>query len=341
MTASAAGTKAAPRVSLILLARNQERFVGEAVASAFAQDYPNLEIVLSDHDSSDRTFAIMAEAAAAYRGPHDIILHRSTSPLGVLGHALEAVERTRGALIVAAAGDDVSRPRRVSRLVACWRETGAALISSAAETIDEDGRRTAEGTRRGDTFPEVKGHRDRAADYFPGRDIPPLHGAAAAYDRGALAAIVPPPFPVMAEDFFLTMMLTLRGARFAYLDEPLLLWRRHRTALSRPAALLPTLVEQERGIAAYSQARARIFRHVEAAAATGAGFRAGWGTPAPIDLDRLRADAAFHEALGDWHALGFAARLTAIARARSRAQRRSLLPRLFGLRCLAALKRLR
>jgi hypothetical protein len=145
----------------------------------------------------------------------------------------------------------------------------------------------------------------------------------------------------MVEDFFLTMMLTLRGARIFHVDEPLLLWRRHQAALSRPAALLPTLAEQERGIAAHSRERARILRHVDAAATTGAGFRIAWGEPAPVDLARLRRDAAFHEALAGWDALGFGARLAAIARARSRAQRRSLLPRLFGMRALAALKRLR
>ena len=48
---------APPRASLVLLAHDQERFVGEAVESALAQDYPNLQIVLSDHASSDRTCA--------------------------------------------------------------------------------------------------------------------------------------------------------------------------------------------------------------------------------------------------------------------------------------------
>lgn len=331
----------APRASLVLIACNQERFIGAAVAGAFSQDYPNLQIVLSDHDSTDRTFALMAEAAAAYRGPHDILLNRSTSPLGILGHALEAAERSDGSLIVAAAGDDVSRPQRVSRLVARWRETGAAVLFSASETIDEAGRRTGEGPGRGGTFPAMKGHRDRAADYFPGRDVPALHGAAAAYDRRALHAVAPPPFPVTFEDFFLSMMLALRSARFDYVDEPLICWRRHDAALSRPPALLPTLADQERGIAAHSRARARILRHVAAAATNGTGYRAAWGTQAAVDLARLRTDAAFHETLAGWYVLGPVARLAAIARARSGPQRRSLLPRLFGMRGLAALKRLR
>ncbi|MBV9931620.1 MAG: glycosyltransferase family 2 protein [Alphaproteobacteria bacterium] len=330
-----------PRVTFLLLARDQERFVGEAVAGALAQDYPNLEILLSDHESRDRTFAIMAEAASAYRGPHRIVLHRSTSPLGVLGHAFDALGRATGALIVAAAGDDVSRPERVSRLAARWRETGAAVLWSASERIDEAGRPLGPGPRSTDTFPAMRGHLDRAADYFAGGDVPVLHGAAAAYDRRAVEAVAAPDFPVATEDFFLTMMLALRGARFAFVDEPLILWRRHEAALSRPPSLLRTLEAQEAGIARHSAARMRILRHVEAAATTGTGFRTDWGTPAPVDLARLRADAAFHEALAGWDRLGFAARLAAIARARSRAQRRSLLPRLFGRPVLALLKRLR
>jgi glycosyltransferase involved in cell wall biosynthesis len=334
-------TAPAPRATFLLLARDQERYVGAAIAGAFAQEYSNLEIVLSDHDSRDRTFAIMAAAADAYRGPHRVLLHRSASQHGVLGHALEAFGRSSGGLIVAAAGDDVSLPQRVGRLVARWRETGAAVLWSASTAIDAAGRTAGAGPGPADAPRAIPGHSDRAADYFPGRAIPPLHGAAAAYDRGAVEAIRPPDFPVMAEDFFLTMMLALRGARFAFVDEPLVLWRRHADALTRPVAALASLAEQEAAIARHSGAWARILRHVEAAATSGAGFRAEWGARALVDLARLDADAAFHEALADWYDLGLGARVAALTRAGTRAQRRSLLPRLFGMRSLAALKRLR
>lgn len=46
------------KVTFFLLAYNQERYIREA---ALAQDYPDLEVVLSDDCSTDGTFAIIQE----------------------------------------------------------------------------------------------------------------------------------------------------------------------------------------------------------------------------------------------------------------------------------------
>lgn len=109
------------RVSFILLAYNQERFIREAVEGAFAQTYSPLEIILSDDCSSDLTFAVMQEMAAAYKGPHAIRLNRNETNLGLIEHFNRAYRLSSGALIVGAAGDDVSLPQRVQRIADEWR----------------------------------------------------------------------------------------------------------------------------------------------------------------------------------------------------------------------------
>src|SRR5688572_22193616 len=56
----------APLVSVLVPARNEaSRILEEAVRSIAAQDYPNLEIVAVDDRSTDRTFEILGEIAAA------------------------------------------------------------------------------------------------------------------------------------------------------------------------------------------------------------------------------------------------------------------------------------
>lgn len=55
-----------PLVTFALFAYNQEKYIREAVDGAFSQTYEPLEIILSDDCSSDRTFEIMQEMAAAY-----------------------------------------------------------------------------------------------------------------------------------------------------------------------------------------------------------------------------------------------------------------------------------
>ena len=63
-----------PLICFGLLAYNQEPFIREAVEGALAQTYAPLEIILSDDCSTDRTFEIMQETVAAYRGPHKVVL---------------------------------------------------------------------------------------------------------------------------------------------------------------------------------------------------------------------------------------------------------------------------
>src|SRR6185503_20821734 len=101
-----------PLLTFAIAALNQERFIREAVEGAFAQTYSPLEIVLSDDHSEDRTFEIMKEMAAAYHGPHKIILNQNPRRRCIGGHINRVVEISSGELIVGSAGDDVSVPER-------------------------------------------------------------------------------------------------------------------------------------------------------------------------------------------------------------------------------------
>lgn len=321
-----------PPVSLILLTYNQERYVAEAVRAAFAQDYQNLELILSDHGSTDRTFAILEELAASYEGRHRVILNRAPAGGGVLGHVYHALARSSGALIVGAAGDDVSRADRVSRLVERWRATGAGLLCSGSEAMDAEGRLLP--PRR------ASGMVHDIARYFPGGQVFHVHGATAAYDRCALELLEPPDFEVMTEDLFFGLMLGLRGARFEYIDEPLIRYRLHDGALSNPVASATSLAAAEAAIERHSERAARLLRHAEEAAVTARDCDPAHGRAAPVDLRRLRADASFHEARARWSSLGPLQRLGALRWARWPAQRRWMLPRLFGINFLILLKRL-
>lgn len=131
----------APRTSLILLACNQAATVRAAAESCLAQQGEALEIVLSDDASSDDTYAVLCEVAQAYRGPHRVRARRNPVNLGIGAHYNRLIEETRGALIVTAAGDDISLPHRVERIVAAWRASGerAELIASDCISMAPDG----------------------------------------------------------------------------------------------------------------------------------------------------------------------------------------------------------
>ena len=119
-----------PLLTFFLMAYNQERFVRQAVEGAFRQTYSPLEIILSDDCSKDRTFEIMREVAQAYRGPHKVVLNRNPETLGISAHVNQGMKLSTGALIVVAAGDDISVPERAEVLQDAWESHGRPSLCS-------------------------------------------------------------------------------------------------------------------------------------------------------------------------------------------------------------------
>src|SRR5258708_29983030 len=117
-------TDGKPLLTFSIGAYNQEPFIRQAVLGAFAQTYSPLQIILSDDCSSDRTFDIMAEMAAAYRGPHEVVLNRNPKNVGLVAHINRVVQLTRGELLVVSAGDDISLPHRTTATWESWEATG-------------------------------------------------------------------------------------------------------------------------------------------------------------------------------------------------------------------------
>src|SRR5258706_790207 len=96
-----------PLLPFVVATFNQEAYVRQAITNAFAQTYSPLEIIISDDCSRDRTFIIASEMAATYKGPHTIRLNRNPTNFGIGGHVNRIMELCRGALVIAAAGDEV------------------------------------------------------------------------------------------------------------------------------------------------------------------------------------------------------------------------------------------
>src|SRR5574337_712644 len=84
-----ASGSAAPKVSIIVPARNEEEHVEVAVSSLLALDYPDYEVIAVNDRSSDRTGEILDRLAAASRGRLRV-LHVTELPAGWLGkhHAM-------------------------------------------------------------------------------------------------------------------------------------------------------------------------------------------------------------------------------------------------------------
>jgi glycosyltransferase involved in cell wall biosynthesis len=208
-----------PRITLILLAYKQEAFVRDAVEGALAQDYPNLQILISDDCSPDATFEVIKDVVAGYRGPHDVDVMRTTQNLGMSRHLQTQIERAQGELIVFAAGDDVSAPQRTTRLVKAWQECGGgpAVIYSDCRMINLTGEvitsRSPVMRREPPSFQQAcRGDLD-------------VHGASSAMTLSLFKCFPPMDANVIHEDRVIPFRALLLSGKIIYIDEALVDYR--------------------------------------------------------------------------------------------------------------------
>lgn len=252
-----------PLVTFALFAFNQEKYIREAVEAALAQDYSPLQIIVSDDCSSDRTFEVIQAVVAAYQGPHEVTCRQTAANRGSLLHVAEVAALARGGLVVMAAGDDNSKPSRVSTLAAAWMETGAWGICSRYDMMDQSGQVTDRSVvapvLQTDTF-------KRYLDVVDG-PVPIVHGCTSAYDRRVFDYLqVGSGDYILAEDGALTVLINLLGKKIVHIEDSLISYRVSEGSLtnskrkSRPT-LAELAVDEERiqRLATAQANRCRLF----------------------------------------------------------------------------------
>ena len=323
-----------PAVTLALFAYNQENYVREAIEGAFAQTFSPMEIILSDDCSTDRTFAIMEEMAASYRGPHSVIARREVSNVGPVQHVLNVARLGQGEFMVMTAGDDICYPDRAGALYEAWKETGAAALSSWHDEIDE----TGQMLRQGVSFPpskvtqllfgaEAQAHRvDGMIETVP--------GFCSAYPRSFWADLPDPPARLLVEDGLAAGLIIFRGDRIHRVPRGLIAYRLLNTSLSdRGAGLSVDEIRlRERKIDHHAQDAMGLIDFILAQA------KREEIRVHPRTLQELAKGRAQNEFIVGYWTLGPLARIRKLANVRSFVEAKYLLPRLFGMRAFATMR---
>ena len=106
-----------PKLSYVLLSHNREKYIRAAVESALAQDYEGeLEYIFSDDCSTDRTFEIIKECVAAYKGGRRVVVTQPHTNLKTAGNFNHAVSLAQGDWIIRADDDDISAVDRCAAI---------------------------------------------------------------------------------------------------------------------------------------------------------------------------------------------------------------------------------
>lgn len=130
-----------PLISVLLPTYNVEQYVEQAINSILYQTYSNLELIVVDDCSSDRTFDYVLRIAQhdsrvrAFRNERNLKISRT------LNFALSCAS---GDLIARMDGDDISHPKRLEKLQQfLLSHPDIDLVGSLSEAIDENGKHLA------------------------------------------------------------------------------------------------------------------------------------------------------------------------------------------------------
>jgi glycosyltransferase involved in cell wall biosynthesis len=116
---------------------NGEEFIRRALDAILAQDYPNIDIIISENASIDKTKEICLE----YESLNDnITLIQQQDKISAIDNFSEVLKASSGQYFMWAAADDSWYPSFVSRLVAeLEKDKNVAVAQSSTKKVDSNG----------------------------------------------------------------------------------------------------------------------------------------------------------------------------------------------------------
>lgn len=207
-----------PRVSVCMAAYNGQRFIVDQLRSILAQLSEQDEVIVVDDASQDGT----RDCITALNDSR-IHLHRHRTNLGVLRTFEDAIRAASGDILFLSDQDDLWQPSKVAKtLVALDANPGVTLIATDTALIDEDGRMISEsffagrGRFRSGLWANLARNR--------------FGGCTMAFRAEIISDILPlPRRRHVLHDIWIGVRNSLSGHRSFYIDEPLVLNRRHST----------------------------------------------------------------------------------------------------------------
>jgi glycosyltransferase involved in cell wall biosynthesis len=187
-------------------------YIAEAIQSILNQTYQNIELIIFDDGSSDKTRQVIQ----GFTDPR-IIKVLSDQNYGVVRARNEMIDRTTGKYIALMDADDIADPTRLEKQVSVLETGKYDLCGSAQWVLDE-------GTGR------IKKSKDRFSDadlrallaVYCGLCNSAMTGKAEIFKRFKYDTSI-----LTSEDYYLWVQMAAAGFRFLNLPERLITYRRY------------------------------------------------------------------------------------------------------------------
>jgi glycosyltransferase involved in cell wall biosynthesis len=214
-------TSERPKISVCMATFQGERFVEAQLRSILTQLSDTDEVIVVDDHSSDATCEIV-------RGLGDtrVRLIERTANQGPAKTFEEALLRASGSVVFLSDQDDLWAPGKVTRVIEAFRiNPGVTMVVTDAALIDENGKDTGVSyyASRGSFRSGVLSNVVRCK----------FLGCTMAFRSELIAKALPIPDGIgMLHDFWLGAINSMTDGGTLYLDEQLVLYRRHAGAIT-------------------------------------------------------------------------------------------------------------
>lgn len=144
------------KISVAIPAYNQAHYVGQAVESILVQDYPNIEVIVSDNASTDDTPEVMNK----YLSDPRVRYFRNSTNLGMVGNFKKALyEHSTGELALHLDGDDyLTDPHYLSEAAEVMARYGTVMVFAKYRSLYEKNHLFIEDKINSDLPPVMDGN---------------------------------------------------------------------------------------------------------------------------------------------------------------------------------------
>lgn len=125
-------------ISVIMAAYNAEKTISEAINSVLQQTYANIELIVIDDCSKDKTRSLVRQFAARDTRVRLVVNEKNC---GVSRTRLHGLQTAQGEWIAILDSDDAWHPEKLQKQIELQAQTGAELLFTGSAFMDADGKK--------------------------------------------------------------------------------------------------------------------------------------------------------------------------------------------------------